>query len=419
MTPVSLRFRFILKFFQIFLFLFIKKRILPSNQYIGKIMKFFTPLLSISLLFSFPSISLYSDSSSSINCTGIACDALPTSYKNQINELPSQLESQYLTKILDNMNEASASVNSISSLQGMGSVNTFQIGAGISASGSQQEPLTVKYRDIQFKDLPNVGFGVSPNVMIGVNLGWLLGQGERDADDINNRSLLHRINLFASGFKVNTSTAENKGGVPESFHYTGNLSISQTGIGARIDIIQPGDGILIRFLGLNSGFSIRKQDFSFDLEDTKSSNAKFTLGSLNGTWNSQTNLEYSTRAYSIPIDFRTGFQILRMVSVFGGLGSSRSSSESNLLIQRSGPVRFSSNPAEIALTSTATTANITDADRAAGNLDMRLSEASKKSFVQSYALLGVEIDVWKLKLITEAYLMENVKSVSAGVKLDF
>ncbi len=370
------------------------------------------------LLLSFPCISLFSESSSSISCTGTACDALPSSYKTQINELPSQLQTQYLSKILNNMNEASAAVNSISSLQGMGSVNTFQIGAGLSVSGSQQDPISVKYREVQFKELPNVGFGVSPNGMIGVNLGWLLGQGERDADDINNRSLLHRINLFASGFKVNTTTAENKGGIPESFPYTGNLSISQSGIGARIDIIQPGDGILLRFLGLNTGFSIRRQDFSFDLQDTKSTNTKFTLGTLNGTWNSQTNLEYSTKSYSIPVDFRTGFQILRMVSVFGGLGSSRSSSESNLLIERSGPVQFSSTPTLSALVPSSTS-TITDADRAAGNLNMRLSESSKKNIVQSYALLGVEIDIWKLKLITEAYVMENVKSISAGVKLDF
>jgi len=317
------------------------------------------------------------------------------------------------------MNEASAAVNSVSTLQGVGSVNTFQIGAGMTVSGSQQDPITVKYRDVQFKDLPNIGAGVSPNVMIGVNLGWLLGQGERDADEVSNRSILHRINLYASGFKVNTNTTDSKASIPDSFNYTGNLSISQAGVGARVDIIQPGDGILFRFLGLNAGISVRKQDFSFDLEDTKSTNSKFTLSTLSGTWNSQTNMEYYNKTYSVPVDFRTGFQILRMVSIFGGLGSSKSVSETSLVLQRSGPVRFTSDPSTAALNSAVSSLTPTSADIAAGNLDMKLTESSKRNFSQSYALVGFEIDVWKLKLITEAYLMENVKSVSAGVKLDF
>ena len=142
-------------------------------------MKTIALLLYLSLQFLFYNSELFSESSSYVNCTGTACNSLPTSLKSQINELPSQLNSQYLSKIINNMNEASAAVNSVSSLQGVGSVNTFQIGAGMTVSGSQQDPITVKYRDVQFKNLPNIGVGVSPNVMIGVNLGWLLGQGER------------------------------------------------------------------------------------------------------------------------------------------------------------------------------------------------------------------------------------------------
>jgi hypothetical protein len=108
-----------------------------------------------------------------------------------------------------------------------------------------------------------------------------------------------------------------------------------------------------------------------------------------------------------------------MVSIFGGLGSSKSVSETSLVLQRSGPVRFTSDPSTAALNSAASSIAPTAADIAAGNLEMKLSESSKRNFSQSYALVGFEIDVWKLKLITEAYLMENVKSVSAGIKLDF
>ena len=157
------------------------------------------------------------------------------------------------------------------------------------------------------------------------------------------------------------------------------------------------------------------------MDDTKSSSAKFTLGSLSGNWNSQTHFEYSTKAYSVPVDFRTGFQILRMVSLFGGLGISKSVGESSMEISRSGPVRFSADPGVTAALSAAsnTTSVVTPADKLAGNLELMLNNSVKKNFSQSYALLGVEIDIWKLKILTEAYLMENVKSVSAGVKLDF
>ncbi len=378
--------------------------------------KFFGNLVFLSLIIF--NMEVHSDSTSSVNCTGTACAALPDSYKTQINELPSQLQSQYLSKVLENMNGSAASVNSISSLQGMGSINKFQIGLGMSASGSQQESIDFKYRDIAFKDLPNVGFGVSPNLMLGFNLGWLLGQGPRDADDVNDRSILHRINFYFSGFSVNTNTADSKGSVPSTFEYTGKLSMSQTGMGVRMDLVQPGDSIFIRFLGVNAGIGIRKQNFAFELEDTKSENANFTLGTLTGTWISQTQFDYSTKAYSVPMDVRTGFQIFRFISIFGGMGVSKSTAESRMSIYRDGPVKFSADASTAALYSTATTSTVTNEDRLAGNLNMSLSESSKKSYSQSYALVGFEIDVWKLKILAEAYAMDKIQAASVGVKID-
>ena len=378
--------------------------------------RFFGNLVFLSLIFF--TLEIHSDSSSSVTCTGTACSSLPDSYKTQINELPSQFQSQYLSKVIENMNQSSAAVNSISSLQGMGSINKFQIGLGMSASGSQQESIDFKYRDFSFKELPNVGFGVSPNLMLGFNLGWLLGQGPRDADDVNDRSILHRINFYFSGFSVNTNTADSKGSVPSSFEYAGKLGMSQTGMGVRMDLVQPGDGIFLRFLGINAGIGVRKQNFTFDLEDTKSSNAKFTLGNLTGTWISQTQFDYSTKAYSVPIDFRTGFQIFRFISIFGGMGVTKSTAESSMSINRDGPVKFSADAATTALYSTATTSTVTTADKLAGNLNMSLSESSKKSYSQSYALVGFEIDVWKLKILAEAYVMDKIQAASVGVKID-
>jgi hypothetical protein len=378
--------------------------------------KFFGNLVFLSLIIF--NMEVHGDSTSSVNCTGTACTALPDSYKTQINELPSQLQSQYLSKVLENMNGSAASVNSISSLQGMGSINKFQIGLGMSASGSQQESIDFKYRDFAFKDLPNVGFGVSPNLMLGFNLGWLLGQGPRDADDVNDRSILHRINFYFSGFSVNTNTADSKGSVPSTFEYTGKLSMSQTGMGVRMDLVQPGDSIFIRFLGVNAGIGIRRQNFAFELEDTKSANANFTLGTLTGTWISQTQFDYSTKAYSVPMDVRTGFQIFRFISIFGGMGVSKSTAESSMSIYRDGPVKFSADASTAALYSTATTSTVTTEDRLAGNLNMSLSESSKKSYSQSYALVGFEIDVWKLKILAEAYAMDKIQAASVGVKID-
>ena len=49
---------------------------------------------------------------------------------------------------------------------------------------------------------------------------------------------------------------------------------------------------------------------------------------------------------------------------------------------------------------------------------MNLSESSKKSYSQSYALIGFEIDVWKLKIIAEGYMMDKIQAASVGVKID-
>lgn len=360
---------------------------------------------------------LFSEASSSITCTGTACNLLPESSRAQLNELPAQFQSQYLTKVLENMNEASSASNTVSGLMGMGTVNTIQFGAGVLASGSQRDPIDFQYRDFTYKQLPNIGFGVSPSLMLGFNLGWLFGQGPRDADELENRSILHRINIYLNGFSYKTNTAESKNGIPDSFNYTGDLSLTQMGVGVRLDLIQPGDGIFLRFLGVNTGAAVRRQNFAFDLRDTNTSNNKFTFGQFTGAWNAQSNFEYTSKAYSVPVDFRTGFQILRMISIFGGLGLSRSVGESSLKLERGGPIRFTTDSA-LATAFTSTGASTAQSDPS-GFLDLKLSNSVKKNFSQSYAILGLEIDIWKLKLLTEAYLMENVQSVSAGVKLDF
>lgn len=369
------------------------------------------------LLLSISITAVHSESSSSINCTGATCSLLPDSYKTQLNELPAQFQTQYLDKVLDNMNEASSASNTVSGLMGMGTVNTIQFGGGILASGSQRDPINFQYRDFNFKNLPNIGFGVSPSLMVGFNLGWLFGQGPRDADEVENRSFLHRINIYLNGFSYKTNTAESKNGIPDSFNYTGDLALTQMGIGIRYDLVQPGDGIFLRFLGVNTGIAVRRQNFAFDLSDTNTSNNRFTFGQFTGAWKAQSNFEYSSKAYSVPVDFRTGFQILRMISIFGGLGLSRSTGESSLKLDRSGPLRFTTDPAlATAFTTSGATSTQVDPE---GYLELKLSNTVKKNFSQSYAVLGLEFDLWKLKILTEAYLMENVQSVSAGVKLDF
>ena len=377
--------------------------------------RYFLFLLFLFLPVSFPG----AESSSSITCVGTACDLLPSSYKTQLNELGPQFQSQYLSKVLDNMNESSAASNSVSGLMGMGTVNTIQFGAGLTASASQKDPIDFQYRDFTYKQLPNLGFGLNPTIMLGVNLGWLFGQGPRDADEVEHRSLLHRINIYFNGFSVKTTTAESKNGVPDSFDYNGKLSISQAGVAVRFDLVQPGDGIFLRFLGVNVGGAVRRQNFAFDLSDTNTSNNKFTFGTFTGAWNAQSNFEYTSKAYSVPMDFRTGFQVLRMVSIFGGLGLSRSVGESSLRIERAGPVRFTTDPSIASAFTLGSSSTTTSTIDPSGYLTLKLSDSTKKNFSQGYAILGAEIDIWKLKLVAEAFIMENVKSASAGVKLDF
>jgi hypothetical protein len=100
------------------------------------------------------------------------------------------------------------------------------------------------------------------------------------------------------------------------------------------------------------------------------------------------------------------------------MGVSKSTAESRMSIYRDGPVKFSADASTAALYSTATTSTVTNEDRLAGNLNMSLSESSKKSYSQSYALVGFEIDVWKLKILAEAYAMDKIQAASVGVKID-
>jgi hypothetical protein len=87
-----------------------------------------------------------------------------------------------------------------------------------------------------------------------------------------------------------------------------------------------------------------------------------------------------------------------MVSIFGGLGSSKSISETSLVVERSGPVRFTSDPSTAALYSAASSIAPTSADIAAGNLDMKLTESSKRNYSQSYAIVVSKLIYGNLNL---------------------
>ncbi|MDZ4727963.1 MAG: hypothetical protein SH817_17540 [Leptospira sp.] len=360
-----------------------------------------------------------------VTCTGDACTILPASIKSQLNNADQALQTQYTDKVLATMAEAAVLTNINSSLMGPGIVNRFQIGGGVGISGQKKEDINVQYQSLSFDKLPNVGASMSPNLVMAVNIGWLLGGGPSDTET-DLKTFMHRFNLYVHGFKFNFAQGDVQKAI-EAQNKNVQLGgdITNGGFTLRFHVFDSySDGLgIFEFAGVSLGMGLHYQRQVINVTYDDGKTQSITLGPAIGTWGGSTTFNYNSTITSVPLDVRTGFRMFYLLTIFAGGGTSLNFGSTNLTLERSGPLTLaldsgavaSSLPAEVA----ALIPSASLGQTRTGNLALDLSGSAQTPNTTNFMIAGIEINALITKITLEAMASQKVQSVMLGAKIAF
>lgn len=375
-------------------------------------------ILSIFWLFSFPL-------AAKVTCTGDACTVLPTSIQSQLNNVDQALQSQYTDKVLDTMSESAVLTNINSSLMGPGIVNRFQIGGGLGISGQKKEDINVQYQSLNFQKLPNVGASLAPNLVLAVNLGWLLGGGPSDTET-DLKTFMHRFNLYIHGFKFNFAQGDVQKAI-EAQNKNVDLGgdITSGGFTLRFHVFDSySDGVgIFEFSGISLGMGMHYQRQVLNVAYNDGKTQSLTLGPAIGTWGGETKFNYNSTITSVPIDLRTGFRMFYFLTFFAGAGASLNFGSTNLKIERSGPLSIALDSGAISSSLSAEVAALIPTaslgQLRTGTLSLDLSGSAQAPNTTNFLIAGIELNALITKLTVEAIVAQKVQSVMVGAKITF
>lgn len=308
---------------------------------------------------------------------------------------------------------------------GPGIVNRFQVGIGASVAGQRKEDINVIYQDLNFRSLPNVGASVAPNILLAVNLGWLLGGGPSDTEP-ELKTFLHRFNLYLHGFKFNFAQGDVQKAV-EAQNKNVDLGgdITTGGFTLRFHVFENySDGIgIFEFSGISMGLGLHYQRQNIEIRYDDNKTQTISLGPAIGTWGGATVFNYNSTITSVPIDIRTGFRMFYFFTIFAGGGTSLNFGTTNLSLSRSGPLTLALDSSAVASTLGTTIASQIPAGAIGqtrnGTLTLDLEGKAQAPNTTNFLIAGVEINALIAKITAEAIVAQKVQSVMLGVKIAF
>lgn len=387
--------------------------------------------------------------SAKVACSGIACDTIPQKYTSQFTNLDVALQTQYMQPVLKSMIEASVISNNSAGMIGAGYANRFQIGVGMGGGYVKKDDITISYADTNIPKLPNVGIATTPTIMGAVNIGWLLGKGgslqpgkdlgkthpdddDDDEEDEDNKSYLHRFNLYFHGMKGNYKTTDVKAAYNNKPELSGGIKSESFGVMLRYQVVEPkiAAASLLGFSGISVGVGYNVQNFVMDLNHQPRSNATINFGELKGSWVARTEFDFATNVRSIPVELRTGIKLLYFFDFFFGVGYSKNSGVANLHLSRGGPIKLSQDPFYVYNTTLLTSDyykyysnNSLNPGNGPlnpeGTLSMDFRQRTKIHTNTSYIIVGTEINFAFLKILSEAMILEKAYGANVGLKVAF
>ncbi|PJZ55196.1 Lsa36 family surface (lipo)protein [Leptospira adleri] len=352
---------------------------------------------------------------SQVTCTGQACTIIPSNITSQFNGLENEVRTKYLNEVVKSMADSALLTNINASMMGPGTINRFQVGAGVSAAGTKNDDIQIHYAGINLPNLPNGGASISPSFMAGVNLGWLTANGPSDQEE-EKRSFLHRINLYVHGFQGSLGQGDLRSATSSSsndYKFAGNFN--SFGATVRFQLLKERYTRLDLFgftgLSLGLGFHSKTEDLSLGYSPT--SIPKVAFGPATGRWDADFNMDYRAKTQSLPIDIRTGVRLFYVLTIFAGAGMSQNTGSSNLNLLVSGPVTLTLDAAAAGLPLEFLKGYSASST---GNLSIRTHGDAKVKDSVNYLIGGVELNLAVFKLLVEGLVSEKFYSANVGVK---
>ncbi len=226
-----------------------------------------------------------------------------------------------------------------------------------------------------------------PTAGVAPNLGFMLGANLAELG-------LPRWTLYANGFYSPVSTDRLSG------------HLTSAGAHLQVKLIKParegGAASGLRWTGLDVTSGIEYTRWT--LEATDSLTNTFTIGTglsaVPMTMESTGRLQLTSNAVTIPVEASTGFRLLGLLSLYAGGGIDFTAGESTVDASLTGNIRT------------------TDTNTDVGNAQISASGDNTGSPAAMRVLLGVQVNLWKLKIFVQGNLSQTpAASVSGGLRL--
>ncbi|TGK43772.1 Lsa36 family surface (lipo)protein [Leptospira andrefontaineae] len=399
-------------------------RMAPLKSIIRRCVRYAAFLILASSLYFIP----VSSAEAQVSCIPPAsgnnvCSIIPASTVAQFNGLEETIRKEYLNELTKSMADASVLANINSSMMGPGTVNRFQVGAGLGVAGVKKDDINIQYGDISIPKFPNVGASINPGVMVGVNLGWLLGQGPshqptEDEKD-SGRSFLHRINIYAHGFQGNISNGDIKSlsdSTSKDLSMSGN--VNSFGMTVRFQIAKERYTKLDFFgftgLSLGVGFHRKWEEITMNYHPSGTDAVKVEFGPATGKWDADVNFAYQSKVQSVPVDIRTGVRLFYILTLFAGAGISNNTGYTKLNLGVSGPLYLALDPNASGLPPQV----IQQMNgNAGGTLSLNTSGSAEVRTQMNYFVGGFELNILMFKVLAEAMATDDkIYSANLGIK---
>lgn len=337
-------------------------------------------LVLLSLL-TCPSLAL-ADSTSSVTVTlteqgRLLATAAGTTETDLANDIRAEIEDAFQTADVDGFLRAFTDATAFSqrglAVDYVSVPESFIIGFGGNVSAASAD-------EIDDVDSPTAGAAINLGLMLGANLaGWNLP----------------RWTVFGNAFYNSASTDRLSG------------HLTSLGAHAQVKLIKPaedkGFSRAFRWTGLDVTSGVEYTRWSLDAADGLENDfsAGGTLAEYDLRMTSRGEFNLRSNSLTIPVEATTGFRVLGLLSIYGGAGFDLSYGESKVDASLTGDVE-TDDASETPVGTATITAN--------GN--------NTGSPAALRALLGLQVNLWKLKLFTQGNLSQTpAASVSFGVRL--